>query len=126
MAALNGDTRWLHASLVIVWLGTALTSLLDWQGVGTGLLHSGGIQSPAWTQVLIGGGALADLCVGLWLLVWPGRRAWLAALTLMLWMTLTATWLLPALWLDPLGPLLKNLPIAAVLLFLLQKECSDE
>jgi|GEM_PF-585565 len=116
------NTRLLHAALVMVWLATALVSLLDWQEVGTRLLRSGGIQSPVWTQVLIVGGALADLCVGLWLLMWPGRRAWQAALTLMLLMTVTATWLLPALWLDPLGALLKNLPIAAILLFLLQED----
>lgn len=35
-------------------------------------------------------------------------------------MTLTATVLLPQLWLDPLGSLLKNLPIAAMLLTLLR------
>jgi hypothetical protein len=35
-------------------------------------------------------------------------------------MTITATVLLPALWLHPLGPLSKNLPIAAALYLLWQ------
>lgn len=36
----------------------------------------------------------------------------------MLLMTFTATLLVPALWLHPLGPLTKNLPIAVALLLL--------
>jgi len=116
------NTRWLRGALIVVWLGTALVSLIDWQDTGTKLLQSGGISSPFWITALIFGGALLDLGVALWLLLWPGRNAYLAALTLMLLMTVIATALLPALWLDPLGALLKNLPIAAVLLFLLQQE----
>jgi len=116
------NTRWLRGALIAVWLGTALVSLIDWQDTGTKLLQSGGISSPFWITALIFGGALLDLGVALWLLLWPGRSAYLAALTLMLLMTVIATALLPALWLDPLGALLKNLPIAAVLLFLLQQE----
>jgi len=38
----------------------------------------------------------------------------------MLLMTLATTVLLPTLWLHPLGPLLKNLPIAALLWALAQ------
>jgi len=116
------DTRWLRASLVIVWLATALVSLLDWQDSGAKLLQQGGISSAMAINGLIISGALADLGIALWLLFWPGRGAYLAALSLMLLMTLIASILLPALWLDPLGALLKNLPIAAVLLFLLEKE----
>ena len=48
--------------------------------------------------------------------------AWsvLNPLLMMIVMTLVGTVLQPALWLHPLGPLLKNLPIAAMLWFLLQ------
>jgi hypothetical protein len=46
---------------------------------------------------------------------WPGRFSAALALGGMALMTLVATALLPRLWLDPLGPLLKNLPIAALL-----------
>ena len=40
-------------------------------------------------------------------------------------MTVIGTALQPALWLHPLGPLLKNLPIAAMLWFLLQAHNSS-
>jgi len=116
------QTRWLRGALVAVWLGTALVSVIDWQDTGTKLLQSGGITSDIAINLLIFGGALLDLGVALWLLLWPARNAYLAALILMLLMMVIATALLPALWLDPLGALLKNLPIAAVLLFLLQQE----
>ena len=116
----------MHASLVIVWLGTALVSALDHLGFsgldheGARLLASGGIASPTWQAMLIWAGLLTDLILGLALLFRPGRYSYLAALLMMIVMTIVGTVLQPALWLHPLGPLLKNLPIAAMLWFLLQ------
>ena len=118
--------RAMHASLVIVWLGTALVSALDYLGFsgldheGARLLASGGIASPTWQAMLIWAGLLTDLVLGLALLFRPGRYSYLAALLMMIVMTIVGTVLQPALWLHPLGPLLKNLPIAAMLWFLLQ------
>ena len=116
----------MHISLVIVWLGTALVSALDYLGLsgldheGARLLANGGISSLAWQATLIWSGLLTDLALGLALLLRPGRHSYLAALLMMVVMTLIGTVLQPALWLHPLGPLLKNLPIAAMLWFLLQ------
>jgi hypothetical protein len=45
----------------------------------------------------------------------PGRTVYLAALGTMVVMTLAATAVAPALWLHPLGPLTKNVPIAVAL-----------
>jgi len=112
----------LRYSLIAVWLGTALVSLLDFQQGGQLLLKKGGVSSDAYIQLLITGGAAADMAAGLMLWLKPGRLAYALALALMLLMTLIATCLLPSLWLDPLAPLLKNLPIAAVLIVLLQQE----
>lgn len=122
--ALAAPLRALHASLVLVWLGTAVASAVDALGcsglqhAGAQLLQDAGIRSALWQAALIWSGLLADLAVGLWLLrgLWrPGRNAYLAALALMAAMTAVGTVLQPALWLHPLGPLLKNLPIAAAL-----------
>lgn len=60
------------------------------------------------------------MALGLALLLRPGRAIYLSALLLMTAMTVIGTALQPTLWLHPLGPLLKNLPIAAMLWFLLQ------
>ncbi|RUR66782.1 epimerase [Variovorax guangxiensis] len=106
----------LRYSLVAVWLLTAVASLFELNGQSRAVLAAAGIASPQWlVQGLIAGGALADLAVGIALWRWPGRTSYAAALGLMLVMTLVATVLQPGLWLHPLGPLLKNIPIAALL-----------
>ena len=118
--------QFMHASLVVVWLGTALVSALDYLGLsglnheGARLLDQGGIGDARWQALLIWSGLLADLALGLALLLRPGRAIYLSALLLMTAMTVIGTALQPTLWLHPLGPLLKNLPIAAMLWFLLQ------
>lgn len=120
--------RFMHASLVVVWLGTALVSALDYLGLsglnheGARLLDQGGIGDARWQALLIWSGLLADLALGLGLLLRPGRAIYLSALLLMTAMTVIGTALQPTLWLHPLGPLLKNLPIAAMLWFLLQTD----
>ncbi|CUB01922.1 DoxX-like family protein [Comamonas thiooxydans] len=122
--------RFMHASLVVVWLGTALVSALDYFGLsglnheGARLLDQGGIGDARWQALLIWSGLLADLALGLALLLRPGRAIYLSALLLMTAMTVIGTALQPTLWLHPLGPLLKNLPIAAMLWFLLQTDHS--
>lgn len=115
----------LRLSLVAVWLWTAAASLLQWQGESTALLAAGGIASSDIQAWLIGAGVALDLLLGLWLLWRPGRAAYAASLAAMLAMTLAATALLPSLWLHPLGPLSKNLPIAAALWLLWQSSPRD-
>ncbi|MFM9923911.1 DoxX-like family protein [Variovorax sp. H27-G14] len=110
------DDRLLRWSLVAVWLFTGIASLIELNGQSREVLAAAGIASPTWlVQCLIVGGAVADIAIGIALWRWPGRASYAAALALMLVMTLVATVLQPSLWLHPLGPLLKNLPIAALL-----------
>ena len=116
------DDRLLRLSLVAVWLVTAAVSLVELNGQSRQVLADAGVASPSWlVQGLIVGGAVADLLVGIALWRWPGRASYIAALALMATMTVAATVLQPALWLHPLGPLLKNLPIAAVLWHLIRR-----
>ena len=87
----------------------------------------------AWTEgntswlptAIILAGAAADAVLGLWLALRPGRKAYGAALLMMLAMTLLATAIHPAWWLHPFGPLTRNLPIAAILWVLLQDEATS-
>ena len=110
----------LRASLIAVWLFTALASAIEFHGQSTALLQQAGIMDGRLQALLIGGGIAADLAVGLALWLRPGRASYGAALALMAAMTAAATLLLPALWLHPLGPLLKNLPMAALLVHLMR------
>lgn len=114
------NTALLRWSLIAVWLGTAGVSLLELDGQSAQLLHAAGLSQPLLVQALTVSGAATDLALGVALWLRPKRTTYLAALALMLLMTLAATMLLPALWLHPLGPLLKNLPIAALLWVLAQ------
>ena len=105
----------LRYSLVTVWLATAATSAWELHGQSHALLVAAGLSDPAWIAALTLGGATVDLILGIFLLFKPVRASYLAALGAMLVMTAIATVFSPELWLHPLGPLLKNIPIAAAL-----------
>lgn len=115
MTLYDRDRRLMHASLVITWLATALISTIEWNGQSRVVLLQAGITDHSMADVLIALGIAVDLGVGLALWLRPGRVVYLGALLAMAAMTLTGTIIQPRLWLDPLGPLLKNLPVAAML-----------
>lgn len=108
------QTLW-RLSLVAVWLATAVVSLLAWQGQSLQLLQQAGVHDPALAHALTGLGAALDLAIGLALWLRPGRRSYGAALLCLLGYTVLASLLTPEQWLHPYGPLLKNLPMAAML-----------
>jgi hypothetical protein len=113
--------RW---SLIVVWLWTAVASIWEAQGQSAALLHAA-TTLPAWASPwLIWGGALTDVAIGLWMACRPGPRVWQMAIAMTLMMTAVATWVDASLWLHPLGPLSKNLPILA-LLWALYKESTS-
>ena len=121
----RASAQLLRASLVVVWLATAVVSVWELHGQSRELLAGlptagAGGHAPWLPTAIILAGAAADAVLGLWLALRPGRKAYGAALLMMLAMTLLATAIQPAWWLHPFGPLTKNLPIAAILWVLLQ------
>lgn len=126
----HASARLLRASLVVVWLATAVVSVWELHGQSRELLAGlptawAGGHAPWLPTAIILAGAAADAVLGLWLALRPGRKAYGAALMVMLIMTLLATAIHPAWWLHPFGPLTKNLPIAAILWVLLQDEATS-
>ncbi len=115
------EQRYLRLSLVFVWLWTAVVSVWELQGQSRELLVAGGVSDTGVANALVLAGAALDAILGLWLLLRPTRPAYLLALATMVVMTLVATVLSPYLWLHPLGPLSKNIPIAVVLWLLARK-----
>ena len=126
----HASARLLRASLVVVWLATAVVSVWELHGQSRELLAGlptawAGGHAPWLPTAIILAGAAADAVLGLWLALRPGRQGYGAALLMMLIMTLLATAIQPAWWLHPFGPLTKNLPIAAILWVLRQDEATS-
>ena len=107
------------AVFVAFWVMTAIVSLtIGWQ-IGKDLMFAGGVPDP-YASLTVVAGALADLAIGVAIAV---RRTtfWglLAALAISIVYVIIGTILVPALWSDPLGPMMKIWPIMALNLILL-------
>ncbi|MFX1678417.1 DoxX-like family protein [Mitsuaria sp. CC2] len=106
-----------RGGLIALWLATGAASLIELDGRSRDLMLAA--QTPeAWIAPVIVAGALVDLLLGA--AMWRWHRRWIYRLAggTMLLMTAVATLILPSLWLDPLGCLTKNLPVAILLLIL--------
>ncbi|HEX2139782.1 MAG TPA: SDR family oxidoreductase [Woeseiaceae bacterium] len=99
--------------LGLFWLGTGIISLGPGFEIGTELLVASGLPALAAPGVIAG--ALADMLVGAGLLYRPtARRALYGGIALSLFYMAAGTVLLPELWRDPLGPMMKIWPILAL------------
>jgi hypothetical protein len=96
------------------WIATALMSLGPGWEIGIGLMHEGGVTGIAAPLTVIAG-ALADLCIGIGIAFRrTARPALYAAVLLSLAYVVIGTILVPRLWIDPLGPMLKIWPVLAL------------
>ncbi len=99
--------------LGLFWLGTGVVSLGPGFDIGTELLVASGLPALAAPGVVAG--ALADILVGAGMLYRPtARRALYGGIALSIFYMVTGTLLLPELWRDPLGPMMKIWPILAL------------
>jgi len=93
------------------WLATGIISLTIGWDYGMGLLREGGLEDKFAAPTIVAG-ALADLLIGAAILYRPTSRYGLyAALAISLAYAVIGTILVPRLWADPLGPMLKIWPI---------------
>jgi uncharacterized protein YbjT (DUF2867 family) len=103
------------AMLVALWLGSAVLGLVRPEQAAAELTQAGLAAGPANALVL--GGSLADLAIAFGILFRPTlARALQAGIALSLAYLAGALLLRPDLWLDPLGPMLKVLPVVALML----------
>lgn len=106
----------LKVALVLMWLVSALVGLFTGADLAKAALTAIGLGAQ-WTMPVVWATCLLDLAVAaLLLLDRHGSRATMAQLVVIAGYTLVLTLALPGLWLDPLGPLIKNLPILAAVL----------
>ncbi len=97
--------------LAVFWLGSGVGSLGPGWQEGLSYLREGGIpEGFARAGVIIG--ALADIAIGLAIAFRRTARGGLwAAIAISVFYMIAGTFVLPRLWLDPVGPMLKIWPI---------------
>ncbi|UPK31347.1 SDR family oxidoreductase [Bradyrhizobium sp. 195] len=97
--------------LSLFWISTAFVSLGPGWGYGMGLMGEGGVEGASAALTVIAG-ALSDLVIGLAIAYRPTSRYGLyAAIAISFTYAIIGTILVPRLWADPLGPMLKIWPI---------------
>lgn len=100
----------LFVTLPLFWIATGLISIGPGYEAGAQLMRDGGAGEASGLCVALG--AIADMLIGLAIMFRRTSRAGLyAALAITVFYLMAGTVLLPGLWLDPLGRLLKALPI---------------
>jgi uncharacterized protein YbjT (DUF2867 family) len=107
----------LQGVLVMFWIASGLIALLPGpRAAAIAMAETAGL-TPGWSIACVIGGAIADVLAGALMLNarWT-RGAGLLQLGLAAAYLALGTWFAPALWADPLGPLLKIVPIAALTL----------
>jgi uncharacterized protein YbjT (DUF2867 family) len=111
----------LRASVGIVFIATGVLSLGVFPVADSyALLERTGAPRALWPPLLYGA-ALLDLALGILVFALhgpPRRWLWRAQAALIAGYTVVITWRLPEFWLHPYGPVLKNLPILALLVML--------
>jgi hypothetical protein len=101
----------LFATLSLFWISTAAVSLGPGWGYGIDLLREGGVEGRAAALTVIAG-ALADLLIGIAIACRRTSRYGLyAALAITFVYACIGTMLVPRVWVDPLGPMLKIWPV---------------
>ena len=122
-AALQWLAPLLRVAVAAMWLLAGIVALGPYPVQDSlALLRTIGV-SAALAPVLLFGSAALDLLLGLLTLL-PRRPPglWSIQIALIVVYTLIITFTLPQLWLEPFGPVVKNLPILALLVLLQQLE----
>jgi hypothetical protein len=116
------ETRIIQLTLAIVWIVTGVLSLGIYPVQDSlALLVRIGIKDGLALAALYGGATL-DIVMGILTLATPGKRLWQAQALIIIVYTLVITVWLAEFWLHPFGPILKNLPILALLWLLHNNE----
>jgi uncharacterized protein YbjT (DUF2867 family) len=101
--------------LSLFWIVTGLISLGPGYGIGVGLMEAAGTGAIAAPSVIAGG--LVDIAVGIGIAVRRTAKVALGAgIALALYYAVAGTVLIPSLWIEPLGPMLKIWPILVLML----------
>lgn len=113
-AALYLQKAVIFTIFALFWLTTAFVSLGPGWHIGMDLMAEGGVTGPLAAAAVIGG-AGADFFIGLGIAMRrTARPALWAALAISFVYVVLGTFLVPRLWIDPIGPMLKIWPVVAL------------
>ncbi|MGD1877324.1 MAG: SDR family oxidoreductase [Kiloniellaceae bacterium] len=102
--------------LVLLWLVSGLLGLAGLQGFALPLLTAAGLPAGLATGMAVGASLLDLAIAGLLVVNWRPRTTGLVQLAVIAGYSAILTVIDPALWLDPFGALLKNLPVMVLVL----------
>lgn len=118
----SAEQRLIRFTLAAVWLATGFLSIYVYpERDSMALLERAGLSGSLGEAALYGG-ALLDIALGVFTLLGRGRSLWMTQAILILAYTVIITIRLPEFWIHPFGPVLKNLPILALLWLLYKNE----
>jgi uncharacterized protein YbjT (DUF2867 family) len=118
VARLNGLLPILRLSVALVWIITGILCFGIFPPVESyALLARVGIGPPFNTWLLYGAATL-DVLMGVGILLARPRWRWRLQIAIVVVYTAIISVFLPEFWLHPFGPILKNIPLLAVLLLL--------
>jgi uncharacterized protein YbjT (DUF2867 family) len=113
----------LRFAIALVWIVTGIVSLGLYPVKDSYALLARVHIEGALAPVMLYGAALLDLAFGVGTLVLKRRYwLWIAQAAVIAFYTVIISFFLPEFWLHPYGPLLKNLPMLAAILLLLEVE----
>lgn len=108
-------------SLALVWWCSGLLPIALARTESLQLLADVGIAL-AWQWPLLVAASVVDVMLGVWIVWRPSRVMWLLQALLVAFYSVVIALYLPQQWLHPFGPLVKNLPIMAMIWCLWQNE----
>ena len=109
------------AALVVMWLYSGLQPILTVPTESLQMLARVGI-SAVWQWPLLLAVSVCDVAVALWIVWQPSRTLWWLQCGLVAFYSVVIALWLPENWLHPFGPLIKNLPIMAMMAHLATSE----
>jgi uncharacterized protein YbjT (DUF2867 family)/uncharacterized membrane protein YphA (DoxX/SURF4 family) len=108
----------LRIALAMVWIVSGMVSLGIYPLEGSlAMLAQVGIP-PRWQPLLLFGAAVLDIVLGVLTLLCPARWLWRTQMLLILLYMAVIAHGLPEYWIHPFGPVVKNLPMLAILVML--------
>lgn len=109
-------------TLALLWLWSGIQPLVFAPAASLALLAQTGVTAP-WQWPLLMAASALDICLGIACFTPLRRRPalWLIQLIVVVLYSLIIAWRLPEYLNHPFAPVMKNLPILAILLFLYRR-----